>query len=186
MLNDGGGRCCDLAERSGKSQAYVHRYLRNLRKYGLVIQNDAFWFLTPKGAEFVKYLDFVYNNILYYRQKEDRKKTEERQKEDTSQPKTLKQIPITLWLAKSDLSETEKEVVDILVKHYNETGSKFILIKDQYEFAEKIKSPPQDILPALKNLRQDNIIYLHKSEIPGYWKIGLKKAFLEARMREQT
>jgi predicted transcriptional regulator len=73
MLYDGGGRCCDLAERSGKSQNYVHRYLRNLRKYGLAFKNEAFWFLTPKGVEFVKYLDFVNNKILEYRKKVERK-----------------------------------------------------------------------------------------------------------------
>ncbi|MEM3829286.1 MAG: hypothetical protein QXP36_08760, partial [Conexivisphaerales archaeon] len=56
MLYDGGGRCCDLAERAGKSWNYVSRYLRNLQKYGLAAKNDAFWFLTPKGVEFVKYL----------------------------------------------------------------------------------------------------------------------------------
>jgi predicted transcriptional regulator len=178
-LFDGGGRCCDLAERSGKSQNYVYRYLRNLRKYGLAVKNDAFWFLTPKGAEFVKYLDFVNNKMIEYRKKKERKKKDNRKKVETNQPKTTKQIPISLWLQNSGLDSVEKEVVEVLMKHYNETGSKFILIKDQFELAERLNANPSEILGALKNLRQDNIIYLYRSDIQGYWKIGLKSSFIE-------
>ena len=179
LLFDGGGRCCDLAERSGKSQPYIHRYLRNLRKYGLAVKNDAFWFLTPKGAEFVKYLDFVNNKMIEYRKKKERKKKDNRKKVETNQPKTTKQIPISLWLQNSGLDSVEKEVVEVLMKHYNETGSKFILIKDQFELAERLNANPSEILGALKNLRQDNIIYLYRSDIQGYWKIGLKSSFIE-------
>jgi DNA-binding MarR family transcriptional regulator len=179
MLYDGGGRCCDLAERSGKSQPYIHRYLRNLRKYGLAVKNEAFWFLTPKGVEFVKYLDFVNIKILKYRKKEERKKKEDRKKVESNQPKTSKQIPISLWLQNSGLDDVEKEVVEVLLRHYNETGSKFILVKDQFELAERLGATPSEVLEALKNLRQDNIIYLFRSDIEGYWKVGLKTTFLK-------
>jgi hypothetical protein len=64
MLYDGGGRCCDLAERCGKSRHYVWRYLKNMERYGLALKNGDFWFLTDSGVEFVKYLDVVYNNII--------------------------------------------------------------------------------------------------------------------------
>jgi hypothetical protein len=64
ILYDGGGRCCDLAERCGKSQNYVWRYLKNMERYGLALKNGDFWFLTDSGVEFVKYLDVVYNNII--------------------------------------------------------------------------------------------------------------------------
>jgi DNA-binding Lrp family transcriptional regulator len=73
----------------------------------------------------------------------------------------------------------EKEVVEVLMKHYNETGSKFILVKDQFELSEKLKANPSEVLEALKNLRQDNIIYLYRSDIQGYWKVGLKIGFLK-------
>jgi hypothetical protein len=179
MLYDGGGRCCDLAERSGKSQPYIHRYLRNLRKYGLAVKNEAFWFLTPKGVEFVKYLDFVNIKILKYRKKKERKKKEDRRKVESNQPKTSKQIPISLWLQNSGLDDVEKEVVEVLLRHYNETGSKFILVKDQFELAERLGATPSEVLEALKNLRQDNIIYLFRSDIEGYWKVGLKATFLK-------
>jgi DNA-binding transcriptional regulator YhcF (GntR family) len=80
----------------------------------------------------------------------------------------------------------EKEVVEVLMKHYNETGSKFILVKDQFELAEKLKANPNEILEALKNLRQDNIIYLYRSDIQGYWKIGLKTNFVKMLENERA
>jgi hypothetical protein len=179
LLYDGGGRCCDLAERCGKSQNYVWRYLKNMQRYGLALKNGDFWFLTNSGVEFVKYLDVVYNNIIDYRKKVERKSKEDRKKVETNQLKTTKQIPISLWLQNSGLDNVEKEVVEVLLKHYNETGSKFILVKDQFELAEKLKANPNEILESLKNLRQDNIIYIYRSDIQGYWKIGLKTNFLK-------
>jgi len=166
-------------KRSGKSQHYVWRYLKNMEKYGLAIKNGDFWFLTPKGAEFVKYLDFVNNKILEYRKKVERKSKENRKKVESKEPKTTKQIPISLWLRNSGLDNVEKEVVELLLKHYNETGSKFILVRDQFELAEKLGANPGEIIEALKNLRQDNIVYLYRSDIGGYWKVGLKKGFLK-------
>lgn len=179
MLYDGGGRCCDLAERAGKSWNYVSRYLRNLQKYGLAAKNDAFWFLTPKGVEFVKYLNVWYNNIIETRKKQERNEKQTRKKQETLAPKASKQTPISLWLQNSGLDSVEKEVVEALLNHYNRTGSKFILVKDQFELSERLKANPAEVLEALKNLRQDNIIYLYRSDIQGYWKIGLKKAFLK-------
>jgi hypothetical protein len=178
MLYDGGGRCCDLAERCGKSQNYVWRYLKNMERYGLALKNGDFWFLTDSGVEFVKYLDVVYNNIIDYRKKVERKSKEDRKKVESNQPKSSKQISISLWLQNSGLDSVEKEVVEVLMKHYNETGSKFILVKDQFELAEKLGANPGEVVEALKNLRQDNIVYLFRSDIGGYWKVGLKRGFL--------
>jgi predicted transcriptional regulator len=186
MLYDGGGRCCDLAERCGKSQNYVWRYLKNMERYGLALKNGDFWFLTDSGVEFVKYLDVVYNNIIDYRKKVERKSKENKKKVESNPPKTTKQIPISLWLQNSGLDNVEKEVVEVLLTHYSETGSKFILVKDQFELSEKLKANPSEILEALKNLRQDNIIYLYRSDIQGYWKIGLKTNFLKVLERESA
>ncbi|MDI6904750.1 MAG: hypothetical protein QMD13_04590 [Candidatus Bathyarchaeia archaeon] len=73
----------------------------------------------------------------------------------------------------------EREVVEVLVDHYNETGCKFVLVKSQFELSEKLGANPGEVLEALKNLRQDNVIYLYRSDIEGYWKIGLKTSFLK-------
>ena len=46
------------------------------------------------------------------------------------------------------------------------------------ELAERLRANPGEVIEALKNLRQDNIIYLYRSDISGYWKVGLKRGFL--------
>ena len=184
-LKDGPKRCCDLAEISGKYQDYVHSYLRRMRNYGLVEKQGVLWNLSVLGRDFLSYLNIVYNNIIEYGQKKNRRKTEREQKKDTSHPKRHKQISISLFLRDSSLDDTEKEVVEVLVDHYNKTGSKFILIRNEYELAKKLTNNPQNIIEALKNLRQDNIIYLMRAhDFPGYHKLGLKKAFVESLKME--
>jgi len=176
-------RCCELVEITGKSHSYVWRYLKNMQNYKLVEKNDGFWFLSDIGVNFLRHLNILYNNIIEYRKIIERKKKDNRKKIESSftnvKAKTMKQVPISLWLQSSDREHLEKEVVEVLLKHYNETGSKFILVKDQFELSEKLKANPGDIKVALKNLRQDNIIYLYRSEVEGFWKIGLKRAFLD-------
>ena len=184
-LKDGPKRCCDLAEITEKRQDYVHRYLRNMRNYGLVKKQGVLWNLSILGRDFLSYLNIVYNNIIEYGKKKERKKKESGKKMETSPPKRHEQISISLFLRDSSLDDAEKEVVEVLVDHYNETGSKFILIKNEYELANKLSKNPQDILQALANLRQDNIIYLMRAHnFPGYHKLGLKKAFVESLKME--
>jgi len=179
-LKDGPKRCCDLVEITGKYHRYVWRYLKNMQNYGLVEKQGLLWELTVLGRDFLSYLNIVYNNIIEYRKKVERKTKERRKKVETSQPKRHEQISISLFLLNSSLDDTERAVVEVLVDHYNKTGSKFILVKNQYELAEKLAKHPQSTLEALRNLRQDNIIYIYRSTLEGYWKIGLKKAFIQS------
>jgi len=179
-------RCHELAKITHKSRWYVWTYLRNMRIYGLVEKNGVFWKLSDLGVNFQAYLNIVYNNILDSQKKEERKKKESIKKEESSPPKRLQQIPISLFLYDLNLDDTEKEVVEMLVNHYNKTGSKFILVRNQYDLAEKLKNNPQAITEALANLRQDNIIYLYRSTLEGYWKIGLKKDFVKLLTLSQS
>jgi len=150
-----------------------------MQNYGLIEKHGLLWNLSVLGEDFLSYLSIVYNNIIEYRKKKERKKKEVRKKYETSQPKRHKQISISLFLRDSKLDDTEKEVVEVLLDHYNKTGSKFILIKNEYELANKLSKNPQDILQALANLRQDNIIYLMRAHnFPGYHKLGLKRDFV--------
>jgi len=178
-LRDGPKRCCDLAEITGKSQPYVRRYLGNMQNYGLVVKDGVFWNLTRLGSEFIDYINILYSNISEYRKKEERRKKEKRKKKESSFPKPSKQLSIDLWLKSSSFDDVEKEVVEMLVNHYNRTGSKFILVKDIYELAEKLNVSPSALPQALKHLRQDNIVYVIKERTMGFWKIGLKRQFVD-------
>jgi predicted transcriptional regulator len=192
ILADGPQRLVGLQERTGKQRQYIYTYLKNMLKYGLVSKDGFFWQLTEGGVFFLSLVNFEdivitnsnnNNNNNKYKclKKEERKKKEGLKKEESS---AQKQVKISLWISKSSLDRVEGEVVELLVKHYNETGSKFVLMKDEYEMAEKLQANVGDIHTALRNLRQDNRIYLRRSEIEGYWKLGIKVAFLESLKKE--
>jgi len=194
-LKDMPKRCCELVVITGKPHFYIWRYLKNMQNYGLVSKNGVFWELTDLGVYFADYLEEVYSKISEYRKKVERKCKERRKKEERCNRKSedllcaetpyrkcrrkSRQIQIEPFLRNCNLDDLEKAVVEVLITHYNKTGSKFIMVKDQYELAEKLSCNPSDLPNALKNLRQDGIIYIFKDKTFGYWKIGLKKQFLE-------
>jgi hypothetical protein len=83
-------------------------------------------------------------------------------------------IQLGLSFRAHSLSECEKEVVDILVSHFTETGTPFL-----YPSQEQLAShDPKTLQVALKRLRQEGIIYLIRDPALG-WKLGLKKALIE-------
>ena len=194
-LKDGHLRSSEIYEITGKPCSYVNRYLYNLRKYGLIERVEDFWILTEKGADFIEYYECFVKNKNRIRKinerlmKVNRKINERcnRKKKDSLCAETsikacrrkTRQIQIEPFLRNSNLDDLEKAVVEVLIEHYNRTGSKFIMVKDQYELAERLNCNPSELPNALKNLRQDGIIYVFKDKTFGYWKIGLKKAFLE-------
>jgi len=108
---------------------------------------------------------------------------EERRKEESCSPKRLKQISISLWLQSSGLNDAEKEVVEVLVNHYNGTGSKFLYFSDIYEIAERFKIQPDQVNRVFMNLKQDHIVYNYRDRSHNAWKIGLYKAFVQALER---
>jgi len=191
LLNNHPLRTSEIIEITQKNFHYVIRYLYNLRNYGLIDRNEDFWFLTDLGdsfiSYFISYLKSRKNNeriMKECRKNNERKnsKKEERRNKTTFTsleiPKS-RQINLSLWMKETNRDEIEKEVVEVLIDHYNKTGSKFIMVKDQYEFAEKLQVNPSDLPKALKNLRQDGIIYVFKDRTFNAWKIGIKKNFLE-------
>jgi len=200
LLKDGYLRTKDICEKLGKYRQYVNRYLYNLQNYGLVEKIDGFWILTEEGSDFIEYLEDVDRRFKKRRKMEERKKKERRnleercnrKKEDLLCAETsikacrrkTRQIQIEPFLRNSNLDDLEKAVVEVLIDHYNRTGSKFIMVKDQYELAERLNCNPSELPNALKNLRQDGIIYVFKDKTFNCWKIGLKKAFLEAIRHE--
>jgi len=181
LLRKGPRRCSELAEITEKTYHYVYRYLKNMQNYGLVQKKGSFYELTVLGADFLDYYISHINHIIKVRKKVERNKKESRKKVESCQPKIVKQLSIHLWLRNSHRShdDAEKEVVEVLLTHYNRTGSKFILVKDMYELAERIGVSPSFLDPALKRLKEDNIIYVWRLRALGCWKIGLKKDFIK-------
>ena len=177
----------EICEITGKKGNYVRPYLYNMRKYGLAEKEGSFWKLTDLGRDLLEHYES--NNTIIEskrRVKEKKKKSKKRVKEALKNSKSSTQnrhdsfcisnFLVDLGLS---LSEIEKAVVEVLIEHYNKTGSKFILVGNQYELAERLNCNPSDLPNALKILREKGIIYIFKDKTFNCWKIGLKKQFLE-------
>ena len=180
-------RCCELVEITGKEHRYLWRYLKNMENYGLVLKDGVYWKLTDLGAVFAQYLDKVYSKIYEYRkkveriQKEHRKNVERKKKEkETSHQQISSQLSIAPWVRDSNPADAARVVVGVLVDHYNRTGSKFILVRDQYELAERCGLNPEALRQALKKLHEDRVVYVWHWKAEGVFKVGLYKAFVEA------
>jgi len=176
LLSKGVKRCCELAEETQKSTDYVYSYLKRLQKYGLADISESFWSLTDLGAWFVEYIkrnSAINDIILKSEQKENRRRTLKEQKENKNG-----QIDIALWSKSTDLSGVEKEVVEVLVNHYNKTGSKFILFRDMYDLAEKIKGSPEAVFAAIQKVETGQ----HRLPLP-FRISGILEAWVEERIR---
>jgi len=183
-LNEGPKRCRDLVEKTGKSHSYVWRYLKNMQNYGLVEKNGVFWELSILGREFLSYINILYNNISEYRKIIERKSKDNRKKVESYTPKKPKQVRISAWLSSSNLDELESRVVEVLVNHYNKTGSLFLYFRDPYEAAEFFKCTPDQLTQAMRKLKQDRIAYPWRDRTLNAWKIGLYKAWVQALLAE--
>jgi len=178
-LKEGPRRTFELCEETGKREQYVSRYLCNMRNYGLIMKNDAFWNLTLLGSDFISYLERVSKYSIVVRKIQERKKKEERKLNESSQPKKLKQVSIQAFLRTSTLDDIEKRVVEELVDHFNKTGSKFLYFNDYYKAAEFFKAAPDQMAEAMRHLKQDKIAYPWRDRSLNAWKIGLYKDFIE-------
>lgn len=197
----------EVAQQTAKSCRYVNVYLNRLRKYGIALKKEEFWFLTDFGEYLCcslcereresnnslstkntsnndKNVSNTNNDVSHNRHKYNTSITQGQHKYNTSLPKKLVQVSIQAWLRDSSPGEAERVVVDMLVKHFNKTGSKFVLVKDHYAMSELLSINVGDVGDVLARLRQENIIYLMRDPTSGLWKLGLKKAFVELLERE--
>lgn len=204
-LKRGEKRCIDIAVTTGKTRHYVHEYLERMQLYGLARKNNAFWRLTDLGDfmadYFIDFLKELKKEIKKERNKEinkERKKeskqidnrqtTDNQQLDNTSpkpEPKPQRQTLLSLWLLKSPLPDKEKEVVEMLTNHYEETGSKFLYFKTPYELAERLRVNPEQVNEIMMHLSQDRIAYLWKDPKHNAWKVGLYKAFVEVIAKQE-
>jgi len=178
LLKDQALRTVDLTELTGKTSQYVFRYLYNMRKYGLVERNSPFWKLTSEGVSFLSYLESLINININIRKIYERKKKDIRKIYETYDPKKLKQVSLQSWLRNSSLQDSERAVVEVLVNHYNQTGSKFFYCRGDYEISEKFQIPITQINEVFMHLKQDHIVYIFHDKQHGALKIGLYKDFL--------
>jgi hypothetical protein len=177
ILRDGGSLASwQVAQQTMKKSDYVNVYLKRLRKYGIALKEDEFWFLTDFG----EYLCTVLcRDRDRDRDRQNTNRTLIEHKQNTSRKRRLFQVSLESWLRDQNPGEAERVVVELLVKHYNETGSKYILARDHYSMAELLRINVEDVVEVLANLRQDHIVYHMRDPTSGWWKLGLIKAFVD-------
>jgi len=178
-------RTMDLVDLTGKYERYISRYLHRMRNYSLVEKSGSYWRLSEEGTAFLSYLEGLSNSNIIIRQKQDRNKTFPRQKQDTCDPKRLKQVSFDLWLRNSSLDDKEKEVVEVLVDHYNRTGGKFLYFQDIYELSGKFEVRPDQVNLMLMHLKQDHVVYSIRDRHHNAIKLGLYKDFIGALEAQQ-
>ena len=182
----------DLSELLELPSNYIRSYLYRLRRYGYLKKVGFFgWTITEECR-------YLYNikelaRATLEQQKSNNRATIEQQIATLSntflpkgkfKPDISHQLSIEPWIRKSDPGETEVVVVDMLVKHFNETGEKYIYLPgtihqpDYYNISELIGCDIYAARDAITKLKQEGIIYLMADRSVGKWKLGLKKSFV--------
>lgn len=186
ILKDGGSLASwQVAEQAMKSSRYINVYLNRLRTYGVAQKRDEFWFLTDFGKHLTNFLIGLRPDRYRYRYKYNTSITQEQHKNNTSRKAKPRQLSLAVWTRNCSLGEAERGVVDMLVAHYNKTGSKYILVKDHYALSDMLSINVDTCVNAITNLRQDHMVYLIMDRVSGCFKLGLKVAFVETLERDQ-
>ncbi len=179
LLNDCGALTNhDIGQRLNKYPKYVLRYLYNLRDYGLIVRNNENWKWYITAPEDI---------IIYIIYKEEGKKKERRKMDEVSslnknnidknKQHPVKQLDLGLFISRQDVSENERVVVELLVKHFERTGVKFRYFDDMYHFCNEAGIAAQEIPETIRRLKEEGCIYALPKD--GGWKIGLMKSFIE-------
>jgi len=182
-LKEGMMTANNLCEITGKYPQYVNRYLYNLRNYGMVKKNGSFWEITELGLAFLSYINKT-KTYYKYDKKDIRGKYENDKKiirKIEDQRRTI-QTSFEIWLKNyhRSLHDAEKVVVEVLLDHYQKTGSKFIYCQPNvYAIAEKFGIRPDQVNQVLMNLKQDHIVYHMHDRSHNAVKIGLYKDFVK-------
>lgn len=195
LLMEEPSRTIKLGERLDYPAAYVWKYLKNLQKYGLVREQDSFWFLTDKGASFTLTLSTTAttsttntNTINRTRKKLERRSKETRNIENQGS----KQVSLEGWQPKYPLDEMSRRVVEVMVAQYNNTmaqgkaqiGFTFPAHYDKYNVAEYFVLTLEQLDEVNRTLINDGIGFTCR-RYEGRWKAALFKEFVERRIQEQ-
>jgi len=195
----------ELAEITDRPLQHIRVYLWRLKRYGLIEGDGVFSTATQEGLYVLSLLSSRKkgDEILSKRldASEDLKKYPSESCTEDSKPRsdnssiTLRlqfdntkiTVPKQLTLEKAfqrfNLNDCEKEVVEVLLAHYNRTGSPFKYIN--YAEDLHLDYPSRILQEAIRKLRQDNIIYIWQDRAMNALKLGLKKAFLEKLATEE-
>lgn len=116
-------RTFELGEILDYPAPYIWKYLQRLQKYGLVREQDCFYFLTDKGVSFTNTLPINFNIIKSKVTRTRQKLDTSRQKLDSKSKIIPMQVSLAFWQPKYPIDESTSMVVEVMVAHYNDTAS---------------------------------------------------------------
>lgn len=174
LSNSGGMTTKEISDVTGIPVRKVWTYCDNGEKRGLFERKERWgWNATPFGF-FVLYIN---NNNVQTKSKQSINKVQTKYNRTLDSPKKSQQLNLSVFTNRSDITEPERVVVEVLVKHFERTGEKYRYFRDFYHFCDETGVGAVDAPEAIARLKEEGCIYTRRDEFG--WKIGLKVNFVE-------
>ena len=175
LCNSGGMTAKEIADKTGIPVRQVWTYCNNGEKRGIFERKERWgWSATPFGF-FV--LDINNNNNVQTKYKQSINKVQTKYNRILDSQKKSHQLDLSVFTNRSDITEPERVVVEVLVKHFERTGEKYRYFRDFYHFCDETGLGAVDAPEAIARLKEEGCIYTRRDEFG--WKIGLKVNFVE-------
>jgi hypothetical protein len=175
LSSSGGLTAKEISDKTGIPLRQVWTYCKNGEKRGILERKERWgWQVTPFGF-FV--LDINNNNNVQTKYKQGTNKVQTKYKPALDSPKKSQQLNLSVYTNRSDITDPERVVVEVLVKHFERTGETYRYFRDFYHFCDETGVGAVDAPAAIARLKEEGCIYTRKDEFG--WKIGLKVNFVE-------
>lgn len=174
LSNSGGMTTMEIADQTGIPVRIVSIYCINGEKRGIFERKERWgWKVTSFGFLILD----INNNNVKTKLKESKNEVKTKLNRTLDSPKKSHQLDLSVFANRSDITEPERVVVEVLVKHFERTGEKYRYFRDFYHFCDETGVGAVDAPPAIARLKEEGCIYTRKDEFG--WKIGLKVGFVE-------
>jgi hypothetical protein len=174
LSNSGGMTTREISDKTGIPVREVWVYCRRGEKKGIFERKEQWgWTATPIGLLVL----CINNNNVNTCTTQGKHKVNTCQTHLYTVPRKSHQLNLSIFTNRSDITEPERVVVEVLVKHYERTGEKYRYFHDFYHFCDETGVGAVDAPQALARLKEEGCIYTRKDEFG--WKIGLKVNFVE-------
>ncbi len=156
LSNSGGMTTREIADLTGIPVRTVGVYCRGGEKRGIFERKERWgWKVTAFG-----FLILSINNNNGKTKDKDRingGKTKDKRTLDSS--RKSHQLNLSVFTSRSDITDPERVVVGVLVKHYERTGEKYRYFRDFYHFCDETGVGAVDAPTAIARLKEEGCIY---------------------------
>src|SRR5450756_212818 len=166
----GGVTTREISDKTGISPRVVYQYCLRGYHRGILERKEGWgWSASPLGM-------LVLSLTTTTTTTANTKLTQPLHNPNTTLTQNPRQLNLAAFTSRSDVTEPDRSVVVELTGHYERTGVKYRLFKDEYELAEAMHIAVQEVLPTLRHLREEGCVYFRRD--PLGWKVGLMKDFV--------